>query len=148
MQFHCRFQSSEHNFKGVVDLVTNQAIVWNEHDQGMTYNVIPIPDDLKEMVNEQRQILIEEVASYDDDTLLKKFFDDPDSITVEEMRATVRATVCDLKMTPVMSVLPSKTKAYRLVWMQLLLPCQLQPTSRLLKVPIQKMTRRFHVSHL
>ena len=92
---------SEHNFKGVVDLVTNQAIVWNAHDQGMTYNVIPIPDDLKEMVNEQRQILIEEVASYDD-TLLEKFFDDPDSITVEEMRAAVRAAVCDLKMTPVM----------------------------------------------
>ncbi|MDX1911850.1 MAG: elongation factor G [Saprospiraceae bacterium] len=92
---------SEHNFKGVVDLVTNQAIVWNEHDQGMTYNVIPIPDDLKATVLEQRQALIEEIASYDDN-LLEKFFDDPDSITVEEMRAAVRAAVCDLKMTPVM----------------------------------------------
>ena len=92
---------SEHNFKGVVDLVTNQAIIWNEQDQGMTYEVVPIPDDLKETVAEQRQILIEEVASYDDN-LLEKFFDDPDSITVEEMRAAVRAAVCDLKMTPVM----------------------------------------------
>ncbi|MBL7825621.1 MAG: GTP-binding protein, partial [Saprospiraceae bacterium] len=92
---------SEHNFKGVVDLVTNQAIIWNEHDQGMTYNVIPLPDDLKETVHEQRQALIEEIAGYDDN-LLEKFFDDPDSITVEEMRAAVRAAVCDLKMTPVM----------------------------------------------
>ncbi|MCB0527792.1 MAG: elongation factor G [Lewinellaceae bacterium] len=92
---------SEHNFKGVVDLVTNQAIIWNEQDQGMTYEVVPIPEDLKETVAEQRQILIEEVASYDDN-LLEKFFDDPDSITVEEMRAAVRAAVCDLKMTPVM----------------------------------------------
>jgi len=92
---------AEHNFKGVVDLVTGKAIIWNEHDQGMTYNEVPIPDDLKETVNELRQQLIEEVAAYDDN-LLEKFFDDPDSITIEEMRAAVRAAVCDLKMTPVM----------------------------------------------
>jgi elongation factor G len=92
---------NEHNFKGVVDLVTGQAIVWNEQDQGMTFNVIPIPDDLKDIVHENRQALIEEIASYDD-TLLEKFFDDPNSITVEEMRAAIRAAVCDMKMTPVM----------------------------------------------
>ncbi|MFN0173511.1 MAG: elongation factor G [Saprospiraceae bacterium] len=92
---------SEHNFRGVVDLVTGKAIIWNEHDQGMTYKEIPVPDDLVEIVYEMRQKLIEEVASYDDD-LLEKFFDDPETITVEEMRAAVRAAVCDLKMTPVM----------------------------------------------
>ena len=92
---------SEHNFKGVVDLVTGKAIIWNEHDQGMTYTEVPIPDDLKDTVQELRQQLVEEVASYDDN-LLEKFFDDPNSITVEEMRAAVRAAVCDLKMTPVM----------------------------------------------
>jgi len=92
---------SEHNFKGVVDLVTGKAVIWNEHDQGMTYTEIPVPEDLKETVHELRQLLIEEVASYDD-KLLEKFFDDPDSITVEEMRAAVRSAVCDLKMTPVM----------------------------------------------
>jgi elongation factor G len=92
---------AEHNFRGVVDLVTGKAVIWNEHDQGMTYTEIPVPDDLKETVMELRQQLIEEVASYDDN-LLEKFFDDPDSITVEEMRAAVRAAVCDLKMTPVM----------------------------------------------
>jgi len=92
---------SEHNFKGVVDLVMGKAIVWNEQDQGMTYTEIPIPEDLKETVHELRQQLIEEVASYDDN-LLEKFFVDPDSITVEEMRAAVRSAVCDLKMTPVM----------------------------------------------
>jgi elongation factor G len=92
---------SEHNFKGVVDLVTNQAVIWNEADQGMTYEVVPIPEDLKATVHEQRQALIEEIAGYDDG-LMEKFFEDPDSITVEEMRAAVRAAVCDLKMTPVM----------------------------------------------
>ncbi len=92
---------SEHNFKGVVDLVTNQAVIWNEADQGMTFEVVPIPEDLKATVHEQRQALIEEIAGYDDG-LMEKFFEDPDSITVEEMRAAVRAAVCDLKMTPVM----------------------------------------------
>ena len=92
---------AEEKFTGVVDLVTNQAIIWNEKDQGMTFNVVPIPDDLKETVAEYRQKLIEEIATYDD-TLMEKFFDDPDSITVDEMRAAVRAAVCDMKMTPVM----------------------------------------------
>jgi elongation factor G len=92
---------NEHHFKGVVDLVTNEAIIWNEEDQGMTYNVVPIPEDLKELVHEYRQKLIEEIASYDDN-LLEKFFEDPESITVNEMRAAVRAAVCDMKMTPVM----------------------------------------------
>jgi elongation factor G len=67
----------------------------------MSFDIIPIPDDLKEIVAENRQILIEEVAAYDD-ALLEKFFDDPDSISIEEMRAAVRAAVCDMKMTPVM----------------------------------------------
>ncbi len=92
---------NEEKFTGVVDLVMNQAIVWNEHDQGMTFQVIPMPEDLKETVAEARQALVEEVASYDD-TLMEKFFDDPDSITEDEMRAAIRAAVTDMKMTPVM----------------------------------------------
>ena len=92
---------AEEKFVGVVDLVMNKAIVWNEHDQGATYQEIPIPEDLKEIVAETRALLIEEVASYDD-TLMEKFFDDPDSITIDEMRAAVRAAVTDMKMTPVM----------------------------------------------
>jgi len=91
----------EDSFKGVVDLVTNQAIIWNEHDMGMTYQVVPVPADLVDVVQEHRQKLIEEIAGYDD-TLLEKFFDDPNSITVPEMRAAIRAAVCDMKMTPVM----------------------------------------------
>mgnify|MGYP000566117303 CR=1 FL=1 len=92
---------AEDNFKGVVDLVTNQAIIWNEHDMGMTYQVVPVPEDLVDTVQEYRQKLIEEIASYDD-TLLEKFFEDPNSITIPEMRAAIRAAVCDMKMTPVM----------------------------------------------
>ena len=92
---------AEHNFAGVVDLVMNQAIVWNEEDQGMTYKVVPIPEDLVDIVAEYRQKLVEEVAAYDDN-LLEKFFEDPESITIDEMRTAIRAAVCDMKMTPVM----------------------------------------------
>ena len=92
---------SEHNFKGVVDLVSGKAIVWNEEDHGMSFTEIPVPADLVETVNEYRQKLIEEVAGYDD-SLLEKFFEDPESITIDEMRAAIRAAVIDMKMTPVM----------------------------------------------
>ena len=92
---------NEEKFQGVVDIVTNQAIVWNEHDQGMTFNVVPIPEDLKEIVAETRAFLIEEVATYDD-KLMEKFFEDPESITVDELQTAIRAAVIDMKMTPVM----------------------------------------------
>ncbi|MCB0691606.1 MAG: elongation factor G, partial [Saprospiraceae bacterium] len=78
-----------------------KAIVWNEEDMGMTYEEIAIPEDLKETVNDARALLIEEVASYDE-SLMEKFFEDPDSISVEEMRKAVRAAVTDMSMTPVM----------------------------------------------
>lgn len=92
---------NEEKFQGVVDIVTNQAIVWNEHDQGMTFKVIPIPEDMVELVAETRAFLIEEVAGYSDD-LMEKFFDDPESITVDELQTAIRAAVIDMKMTPVM----------------------------------------------
>ena len=92
---------NEENFKGVVDLVANKAIVWNEHDLGMTFQEIPIPEDLLELVEETRAQLIEEVAGYDE-TLMEKFFDDPNSITIDELQTAIRAAVIDMKMTPVM----------------------------------------------
>ncbi|NBU35245.1 MAG: elongation factor G [Bacteroidetes bacterium] len=92
---------AEERFKGVVDLITNQAIVWNEHDQGSTYEVIPIPDDLVDTVHEWRSKLLEAVAEYDD-TLMEKFFDDPNSISADEMRIAIRQAVCDLKFVPMM----------------------------------------------
>jgi elongation factor G len=92
---------AEEKFKGVVDLVNNKAIVWNEHDQGMTYQEIPIPEDLIDTVKEFRSKLIEEVATYDD-LLMEKFFDDPDSITENDMIGALRQAVCDMKVTPVM----------------------------------------------
>lgn len=92
---------SEEHFKGVVDLITNKAIIWDEASKGMTYTEVPIPDDLAETVAEYRQILVEACADYDTD-LLEKFFDDPESITVEEMRKAIRAAVIDGSFVPMM----------------------------------------------
>jgi elongation factor G len=92
---------AEENFKGVVDLISGKAIIWNEHDQGATFTEIPIPADLEETVIEYRGKLVEEVASYDDG-LMEKYFEDPESISVDEMRKAIRAAVLDMKMTPVM----------------------------------------------
>ena len=82
-------------------MITKEAIVWNEADQGMTYEVIDIPDDLKDTVEEWRQNLVESVAEYDDN-LLEKFFDNPDTITKEEMMAAIRKAVIDMSFSPVM----------------------------------------------
>lgn len=92
---------SEANFKGVVDLITNQAIVWNEEDKGMTYRVIEIPTELENVVSEWRQKLVESVAELDEN-LLDKIFDDPNSITKEELRIAIRKGVIDFKIVPVM----------------------------------------------
>ena len=92
---------AEEKFKGVVDLVTGKAIVWNEHDKGMTYEVIPIPEELKEDVNFWRTNLIEAVAEFDD-SLMEKYFENPDSISEAEMKAAIRKATLAFKITPMM----------------------------------------------
>ena len=92
---------SEDSFVGVVDLITNKAMIWNEEDKGMTYEVVPIPEDLLDTVNEWRQKLVESVADYDEE-LLEKFFEDPDTITPEEMMSAIRKAVIDMSFSPVL----------------------------------------------
>jgi elongation factor G len=105
---------AEETFKGVVDLITNEAIVWNEDDMGMTFQTIPMPEDLKDTVLEWREKLLEVVAEYDD-TLMEKFFEDPNSITVEEMRRAVRQAVLDAKFVPMMCGSAFKNKGVQAV---------------------------------
>ena len=104
----------EERFKGVVDLITGKAMVWNEDDMGMTFVEIPIPDDLKDVVMEWRGKLLEAVAEYDD-TLMEKFFDDPESISPDEMRIAIRQAVCDMKFVPMMCGSAFKNKGVQAV---------------------------------
>ncbi|MGE0771028.1 MAG: elongation factor G [Cyclobacteriaceae bacterium] len=90
---------AEENFKGVVDLVNNRGIVWNEEDKGMTFTEIPIPDDMVEDAKIYREKLLEAVAEYDE-TLIEKFFDNPDSITEQEILSALRKATIDMKIVP------------------------------------------------
>lgn len=105
---------NEETFKGVVDLIANKAIIWDEESKGMTYTEIEIPADLMDQVQEFRQQLIEITAEYDD-VLMEKFFDDPDSITEAEMRIAIRQAVIDGKFVPMMCGSSFKNKGVQAV---------------------------------
>ena len=105
---------AEETFKGVVDLISNKAIVWNDETQGMTYEEVPIPEDLVDVVAEWREKLIESVAEYDDN-LMEKFFDDPDTITEAEIESAIKAAVHDMKITPMFCGSAFKNKGVQAV---------------------------------
>nr|WP_298791463.1 elongation factor G [uncultured Allomuricauda sp.] len=89
----------EADFKGIVDLAKNRAIVWHEEGFGSTFDVVDIPEEMKAEVKEYRAALIEAVAEYDEE-LMEKFFEDEDSITEEEVHAALRAAVMDRAIIP------------------------------------------------
>ncbi len=89
----------EDDFKGIVDLVKNRAIVWHDDTQGSTFDVIEIPEELKAEARKYRGMLIEEVAAYDEN-LLEKYMEDEDSITEDEVHAALRAAVMDMSIIP------------------------------------------------
>ena len=89
----------EEDFKGIVDLVKNRAITWHDENFGSTFDVIDIPEELKNEANTLRGQLIEAVAEYDEN-LLEKYFDDPDSITEDEVHNALRAATQDMSIIP------------------------------------------------
>ena len=105
---------SEDNFRGVVDLVENKAMVWNEQDQGMTFEEIPIPEDMLGEVTEYREKLVESVAEYDDG-LMEKYFEDPDSISKDEIIAALRAATIDLAFVPMLCGSAFKNKGVQIL---------------------------------
>ena len=92
---------AEDDFKGIVDLVSNKAYIWNEEDNGMTWNEIEIPEDLADTVVEYRGKLIE-AAAEQDDTLMEKYFEDPESLTEEEIVEAIRKATIAMQITPLL----------------------------------------------
>lgn len=92
---------NESDFKGIVDLISNEAVIWNEDDYGMTSQIVPIPSDLKEIVGEYREKLIEAVAEYDD-ALMEKFFEDANSISQAELIRALRKATIEMKVIPML----------------------------------------------
>ncbi len=94
---------SEDNFKGVVDLINFKGIVWNEEDQGMTFEEVEIPSDILEEAKALREELLEAVAEFDEsETLLEKFFEDPESLTEREILDCLREATIAGKVVPMM----------------------------------------------
>lgn len=91
----------EEHFRGVVDLIQNKAIIWDDETQGMTYTEIPIPEDMVELVKEYREKMVEAVAEYDD-ALLEKYFTDPNTITEDELIAAIRKATIDIAIIPML----------------------------------------------
>ncbi|MDG1823918.1 MAG: elongation factor G [Flavobacteriaceae bacterium] len=89
----------EDNFKGCVDLVKNRAIIWHEENMGATFDVVDIPEDMKDEVEKFRGELIEAVAEYDEN-LLEKYFEDPDSISEDEVHNALRTATQDMSIIP------------------------------------------------
>src|SRR5215510_3819547 len=91
----------EDDFKGVVDLIRMKGVIWHMETEGMTFDEIDIPADMVEEAKEWRAQLVEAVAEYDD-KLLEKFFDNPDSISEDEIHEAVRKATIDMSIVPML----------------------------------------------
>lgn len=107
---------AEASFVGVVDLIHNRALVYDDSkkDELVNYTYEPIPDEMKEEVEEARAKLIEEVASVDM-TLMEKFFEDPDSITPDELIAAIRKATISMQIVPMLCGSSFKNKGVQLL---------------------------------
>jgi elongation factor G len=92
---------AEDDFRGVVDLIKMKGIIWHMETEGMTFDEIPVPDDMKAEADEWRANLVEAVAEYDD-KLMEKFFDNPDSINEGEIHEAIRKATIDLSIVPML----------------------------------------------
>jgi elongation factor G len=90
---------AEEKFKGVVDLVKMKAIFWHDETMGAEYSVEEIPADLQAEAEEWRDKMLEVVAEYDD-AVMEKFFDDPSTITEDEVNVAIRKATLSMEITP------------------------------------------------
>ena len=90
---------AEETFKGVVDLIQMKAIFWHDETMGADYEVEEIPANLVEEAEAWRDKMLEKIAEYDDD-LMAKYFDDPSTITVDEIKRALRKATLAMELVP------------------------------------------------
>ncbi|NCB85373.1 MAG: elongation factor G [Bacteroidia bacterium] len=90
---------TEEKFRGVVDLIKMKAILWHDETMGAQYDVEEIPADLLDEAKEWREKMLEACAEFDD-VVMEKFFEDPDSLTEEEIKAAIRKGTLEMKINP------------------------------------------------
>ena len=121
---------AEDKFEGVVDLVNFRGIKWNEHDKGMTFEVVPIPEDMIDEATEYREKLLEAVAEFDE-SLMEKYFEDPESISEDEILAALREATISMKIVPMLCGSSFKNKGVQtmLDYVMAILPSPLDKES-------------------
>ncbi len=100
-------------FRGVIDLIRNKAIIWHDETQGATWDEIDVPGDLKKETRHWRILLLEAIAEYNDELLMKYL--EGEHITPEEIRETVRQATFNLDITPVFCGSAFKNKGVQLL---------------------------------
>ncbi|MFZ4581079.1 MAG: elongation factor G [Paludibacter sp.] len=90
---------AEEKFKGVIDLVQMKAILWHDESMGAEYSVEEIPADLLAEAEEWRDKMLEVIAEYDD-VLMEKYFDDPSTITIDEIKVAIRKATLSMEINP------------------------------------------------
>ena len=90
---------AEEKFRGIIDLIRMKALYWHDETMGADYDVEEIPDDMKAEAEEWRDKMLETIAEFDD-VLMEKFFDDPSTITEEEIKRALRKATLEMKINP------------------------------------------------
>ena len=116
----------EENFEGIIDLITMKAEYWSDDDKGKTSELTDIPANMLQEAVEMRNNMLESIVETDD-VLMEKFFDDPASITVEELKSGIRKAVLAQTIVPMMcgSSFKNKGVQYLLNAVAAYLPCPL-----------------------
>ncbi len=100
----------EDQFKGVVDLITMKGLVWNDESKGAEYQVVEIPEDLREQAQQTRHRLLEAVAEVDENLMERYLEDEGESFTEDEIRAALRKGTIEIKLIPVVTGSAFKNK--------------------------------------
>jgi len=103
----------EENFRGIVDLIKMEGIIWDEESLGAKYDVIDIPDDLKAKADEYRKIMIEAIADHDDELMEKYLMEE--EISVDEINSAIRKATLALDITPVLCGTALKNKGVQIL---------------------------------
>ncbi len=104
---------AEENFKGVVDLINMEGIVWDDESLGAKYDIIEIPEELKEKADEYRKIMLEAIADHDDELMEKYLMEE--EISEEEINAAVRKATLARDITPVLCGTALKNKGVQIL---------------------------------
>lgn len=139
---------AEDKFKGIVDLLSRKAIFYDSTEELVNYTVGDVPEDMVDEVNTWRNKLVEAAAELDE-ALMEKFFDDPDSLTEEEIIAALRKGTIEMKVVPACCGSSFKNKG-----VQFLLDCVMRYLLLLwtrvaytVPIPAQEMTSPSNLQH-